>query len=111
MNAKIDDAMNDQSIPPNPKVASRLAFVLALVALLVAPTQAQEVSSPADFNLASPRITQPIDDTQLVQLRGNTPPEANERNDRGPLADAFPIEHMFLLLRRSPNKKRPLSGL
>ena len=108
MNANVDDAMNDQSIPPNPKVAVRLVFVLALVALLVAPTQAQEVSSPAGLTLAPPLITQPIDNTQLVQLRGNTPPEANERNDRGPLADAFPIEHMFLLLRRSPEQEEAL---
>jgi subtilase family serine protease len=49
-----------------------------------------------------PLITQPIDDTRLVTLRGNTRPEANAANDRGLLADSFPMEHMLLQLRRSP---------
>jgi subtilase family serine protease len=47
-------------------------------------------------------ITQPIDDTQLVTLAGNTRPEANAAHDRGRLADSFPVQHMLLQLKRSP---------
>jgi subtilase family serine protease len=47
-------------------------------------------------------ITEPIDETRLVTLVGNTRPEANAKYDRGRLADSTPVEHMLLQLKRTP---------
>ncbi len=43
-----------------------------------------------------------IDEDRRVRLRGNTRPEANEKNDRGRVEDSFPMEHMVLQLKRAP---------
>ena len=56
-------------------------------------------------------ITQPIDRNRVVVLPGNTRPEANARNDRGAVADNFPMEHMQLLLRLPPEKQQDLDNL
>ena len=44
----------------------------------------------------------------LVTLAGNVRPEANRENDRGPVAENFPMEHMLLQLRRPPEQERAL---
>src|ERR1700693_988807 len=48
-------------------------------------------------------ISSPIDENHMVTLAGNTRFEANPRNDRGRVADEFPLEHMLLQLKRSPD--------
>ena len=60
---------------------------------------------------SSVRISQSIDDNQTVRLAHNTRPEANAKNDRGPVSDSFDIDHMFLLLQRSPEKEQALDKL
>ncbi len=47
----------------------------------------------------------------MVTLHGNTRPEANAGNDRGRLDDSYPIDHMFLLLQRSPEKEKALGAM
>jgi subtilase family serine protease len=56
-------------------------------------------------------ITQPIDESNLVTLAGNVRPEATAANDRGPVADGLPMEHMFLQLQRSPQQEQVLEQL
>ena len=53
-------------------------------------------------------ITQRVDETRLVTLQGNTHPEAKAENDRGEVADNFPIDHMLLQLSRSPEQEQEL---
>jgi len=53
-------------------------------------------------------IREAIDDNRLVTLRGNTRPEANATNDRGRVPDDFPMEHMFLQLKRAPELEQAL---
>src|SRR5258708_6005110 len=53
-------------------------------------------------------IAEPVSDTKLVTLAGNTRPEANARYDRGAVADTFRMDHMFLELRRSPQAEQAL---
>ncbi|HEV3481366.1 MAG TPA: protease pro-enzyme activation domain-containing protein [Candidatus Acidoferrales bacterium] len=60
------------------------------------------------LNQAAPLITQGIDESRLVTLRGNTRSEANPQNDRGPVANNLAIEHMLLQLRRSPEQEQAL---
>jgi subtilase family serine protease len=53
-------------------------------------------------------ITSVADDTRLTTLRGNTRPEATAENDQGAVADAMPLEHMQLQLKRTPEREAAL---
>jgi len=53
-------------------------------------------------------ITQKIDESNRVPLAGNTRPEARVGNDRGAVADSFPMEHMLLQLKRPPEQEQAL---
>jgi subtilase family serine protease len=53
-------------------------------------------------------ITGPIDNSRLVTLAGNTRPEANARNDRGPLQEGFRLDHMILVLKPAPEEEAAL---
>ncbi len=64
--------------------------------------------SAAQIAVAPPQIVQPIDNSRLSQLPGNTRPEANARNDRGRVRDDLPIQHMQLLLKRPPTSEAAL---
>lgn len=50
-----------------------------------------------------------IDESRLVTLRGNTRPEATSANDLGAVADAMPMEHMLLQLKRSAEREAALA--
>ncbi len=66
----------------------------------------------AAFGQVSPKartmLTQSISETRLVTLRGNTRPEANSANDRGPVGDGFQMDHMYLQLSRPPEQQQQL---
>src|SRR5579862_1901273 len=66
------------------------------------------LSRPAAAQGAQPLASQNIDEGKLVRLSGNTRPEANTANDRGTLAEEFPVEHMLLLLHRPPEQEQAL---
>jgi len=51
------------------------------------------------------RITGPIDERVRVTLKGNVHPLAQLRYDQGAVLDSFPVQRMFLVLRR-PSRKR-----
>ncbi len=54
---------------------------------------------------------QPIDEAKLVPLTGNTHPLALPQYDQGAVPDSFPMEHIFLQLRRSPAQEQALENL
>jgi subtilase family serine protease len=56
-------------------------------------------------------ITQPINENLLVTLAGNVRPEATAANDRGPVPDSTPMQHMLLQLQRSPQQEQVLVQL
>ncbi|HYW98350.1 MAG TPA: protease pro-enzyme activation domain-containing protein, partial [Candidatus Elarobacter sp.] len=85
-----------------------LTMILALPAFRAA-AQAKPDSTSAAQTVAIPaRITQAIDETQLVRLRGNVHPLARPEFDRGPVSDATPMDRMLLLLQRSPDQEAAL---
>ena len=53
-------------------------------------------------------INQPVDESRLVTLGGNTRPEAIPKYDHGPVADDLVMQHLLLLLKRSPEQKQEL---
>jgi hypothetical protein len=56
-------------------------------------------------------ITQAIDDSKRVKLTGNTRSEANATNDRVPVPESLPMQHMQLLLRLPMEKEKELDQL
>src|SRR5258706_1009622 len=82
------------------------SFSLVVLAILFA---GPVVHAQIDSGLhARPRITQSINEMDRVALTGNTHPEASLANDRGPVANNFPMEHMLLQLKRSPEQEKAL---
>ncbi len=84
---------------------NRIRWFLCCAILLTAIAGYQQI-----VGAVSPRvlITETVSDTKLVTLAGNMRPEANAHNDRGPVAEDFPLEHLWLQLRRSPEQEQAL---
>ncbi len=56
-------------------------------------------------------ITQSIDDSKLITLKGNTHPQARQENDRGRVPDSFAMQHMVLQLKRAAEQQAELEKL
>lgn len=67
------------------------------------PVQAQ-ATSPAR-PAATVRITQAVNESSLVTLKGNVYPSANAKNDRGPASPSLPMPDLTLVLSRSPERQ------
>ena len=78
-----------------------LLFAFGLLGLTSA-AYAQPAGRPARVSREG------IDEGRLVTLVGNTRPEAVAQNDRGIVADDFPLNHMLLQLKRSPEREAAL---
>jgi len=86
------------------------AFILALPAFRAGAQSKPDSTVPAAQASAIPtRITQAIDETQLVRLTGNVHPLARSEFDQGLVADATPMKRMMLVLQRSPEQQAALS--
>ena len=85
-----------------------LACVFAATPPARAQAQDQKALSPEDFKLVRPGTTEEIDDSSLVRLQGNTRPEATAINDRGRVSDDLTLDHMMLLLQRTPEQEQAL---
>jgi len=57
------------------------------------------------------QITQNIDDSQRVLLRGNTPPAAMPAYDKGRVSSSEPANHVLLVLKRSSAQEAELEKL
>src|SRR6266481_3287126 len=77
------------------------AFRASAQIKLDSATAPQTVAIPA-------RITQAIDETQLVRLQGNVHPLARPEFDQGAVSNATPMKRMLLLLQRSPEQQAAL---
>jgi hypothetical protein len=96
-------------------VRASLSFLLAFLTFsgvqVAAQTQANTASAAQAAPAVPARITQAIDDTQLVTLKGNVQVQARPEFDKGPVSDAQPMKRMMLLLRRSPEQQAALTQL
>lgn len=81
--------------------AGYLIFIFGLLNLTSA-VYAQPAGRPMRM------IREAIDEARLAALEGNTRPEANTQNDRGIVPDGFPLRHMLLQLKRSPEREAAL---
>src|SRR5437870_11025678 len=73
--------------------------------------QAASPSSIVQTPAVAARITQAIDETQLVRLKGNVHPLARPEFDQGAVEDWQPMNRMLLLLQRSPEQQVALQNL
>jgi subtilase family serine protease len=80
-----------------------LAILASLFFVVGAMAQAQ--------NVRPLLISQSVDESKLVTLPSNTRPEAMKQNDRGRVVDSYPMEHMMLQLKRSPEQEQELRQL
>lgn len=81
----------------------KVSVILAVAALtLILSSRHARVVLGAQGGRLPVLITEPIDESHLVTLVGNTRPEASAAHDRGRVSDDFPVQHMLLQLRRAP---------
>ncbi len=71
----------------------------------------QTISASPQAPSRPARITQAIDEKQLVPLRGNVHPLAQPKFDQGAVNDAQPFDRMLLLLQRAPAQEAALRQL
>ncbi len=84
--------------------------VIAVLVVLVfagAPGHGQESPTAAP----TPLITQPVDESRLTRLTGNTHPLARPEFDLGTAPATLPMERMLLVLKRSPAQEAALRKL
>ncbi len=86
-------------------MTGRFRTVLTLLSLVALVLTFNLVSSAGDRRGV---ITQQIDNSRLTTLAGNTRPEINALNDRGEVNPDLQLNHMLLLLQRSPEQEKAL---
>jgi len=86
----------------------KLGFASVSVVAAALFTNVPCAAAQVDSGLRRPRVVQAVQESDRVLLRGSVRPEARPENDRGPVADALPLEHMLLQLKRSPEQEKGL---
>ena len=92
----------------------RVFEVSSLLSFVLFPSMAAraQVPSPAAPRGFVPSLTaQPLDETQLAVLKGNTHPLARMQYDRGVAPPTLPLNRMLLVLRRSDDQESALRKL
>ena len=85
---------------------NRIRAFLCCAVFVAAFAGYQQVAGAVSQPLAL--IVEPVSDSKLATLAGNTRPEATAANDRGPVAADLPLDHMLLQLLRSPEREQAL---
>jgi subtilase family serine protease len=80
-----------------------MAWVVLGAALSLLPAVA---SAGPQVPAATPQITQKLDESSRVTRAGNVYREAVPANDQGALADETPMSHLWLQLKRSPEREQ-----
>jgi subtilase family serine protease len=80
-----------------------LPFISAVLTAYL-PAQAQQISAPRTL------IRQSINENRRVAVHGSTRPEANPANDSGRVPNDLAMDHLWLLLKRSPEQEAALEG-
>ncbi len=94
--------------------SERLLAVSFLAVIFSALSFAQESAiqtSPEPQQASHPLIVQPIDESQLTVLKGNTHPLARPEFDLGTAPATLPMQRMLLVLKHSPEQELALEKL
>jgi hypothetical protein len=89
-----------------------LPHVLCLSALFCVLSMGSVSAQTSTSSTApAPLITQTIDETRLVELKGNVHPAVHTATDLGAASDSLMLHRMMLVLRRSPAQQAALNKL
>lgn len=88
----------------NPRSLLRLSLALSTSFLFPVLAFAQVGYVPS-------RITRAVDENKLTALPGNVHPLARPQYDRGPAPPGLPLDHMMLVLKKSPAQEAALERL
>src|SRR5260370_20952446 len=89
---------------PIPSMRRGALLFAAILVFFFGSVAAQTTNIPA-------RITQAVDEKNLVVLPGNVHPLARPEFDQGAVSDGQPLHRMLLLLQRSPDQEAALQKL
>ncbi|MGA8273087.1 MAG: S53 family peptidase [Candidatus Sulfotelmatobacter sp.] len=89
--------------------ARRYSINVSLLAFLLSTLAPLAFSAPSS-NPAN-KIVNSVNESDLVQLTGNTHRLALPKYDQGLVSDSLPMEHMYVMLRRSPEQEKALQQL
>ncbi|MFZ0951862.1 MAG: protease pro-enzyme activation domain-containing protein [Candidatus Sulfotelmatobacter sp.] len=90
----------------------RLTATVIALSLFCMPSLAPRSNAQqAEPMTPVPLITQPIDESQLTVLHGNTYPLARPQFDLGTAPASLPMQRMLLVLKRSPQQESALRKL
>jgi subtilase family serine protease len=99
-----------------PRFPASKRFSLIVLALIFCTpwfaqsSAAQQQAAPLDA-APPPLITQPVDESQLTILKGNTHPLARPQFELGTAPATLPMQRMLLVLKRSPQQESALLRL
>ena len=82
-----------------------------LLISLALPAYARLAFGQAESPNNSSRIVTNVDEANRVSLKGNTHPLALPKYDQGSVSDNLPMQHMLLVLKRSPEQEQVLDKL
>ncbi len=88
-----------------------LAILYALAGSRVSAQTKPDSASGTQAVAVPARITQAIDETQLVPMKGNVHPLARPEFDQGAVTDSAPMNRILLMLQRSPEQQAALTQL
>jgi subtilase family serine protease len=91
--------------------SKRLLSVVTLAVLLLSSFSLAQQSSVAQQLQSLPLITQPVDESRLTVLKGNTHVLARQQFDLGTAPATLPMQRMLLVLKRSPAQESALRKL
>lgn len=90
-------------------ISAGILFCLAIVVLLSANSSPAQAA--AHTELAAPRITQAVNEKQLVSLKGSLHPVTNYGLDEGPVSGDLQLNRMQLVLKQSDAQVAALKQL
>jgi hypothetical protein len=104
--------MKTKTLSPAVRVSTLFAIlILSLASMRTSAQSSSDSAAAAQSPKTSARITQAVDETRLVQPKGNVHALARTAFDQGPVSDATPMKRMQLLLKRSPEQQAALAQL
>jgi trimeric autotransporter adhesin len=100
-----------KTFAPRLFVAAALAGLLGFSSILASPAAAQGASLPVATKPIGNRLTQPIDEKNLVTLANTVHPLARAANDRGLAPDSMQLDRIQIVLQRSDAQEASLKQL
>lgn len=88
----------------NVKVCLKLTFLFVLASMFA-------IYTPAQIAVTQSRITQPINDKNLITLKGNTHPMAAPQFDMGEAPASLPMNRMLMVLQHTPAQEAAIEQL